>query len=470
MTVEKLEYESLPPALQRKFFSNVERLRLTQTKRSNDFDDQSSLACVPRRLPFYSRWPRAVISPNKNDRRRSQDPLFSNVSGKRDRLDLFQLVYLAVQVDSQSLYSLPPKIQRKFCSKEEQNLLNLLWQLRSAGQVFNAADGALHELDEAQQYRPGSCETHLSDRASVPISQSSTLYFESSDSDSISDTEMDDSLYDSFCRLDEGENLDLSLDEYHTYVADSSYNPSIRRRLSFRRTVSFNPCISSRKSSVTHKAPTTLAKIVSRSSCSRASSIHSQANCVPRTSTSSIDPPAQYYQDPEARFKLRAYLASPQNFDEAIEFGFPALKMTGGKSSKKPPAEHRPQPFSNTFFDDDDDATVIVERHQNRLSTPGLSHLLCDPHSPDFTPPSNRRYPEPLTAEPGGQFNDDREMTLKMTLTRPDLRAAESPPLEDSLTMAGPLLDDSGSQMLGAYMDGQGLVRKVWRRLRRQKV
>ena len=37
-----------------------------------------------------------------------------------------------------------------------------------------------------------------------------------------------------------------------------------------------------------------------------------------------IDPEAKHYQDPEARMKLRLYLASPQKFDEAIEFGFPA--------------------------------------------------------------------------------------------------------------------------------------------------
>ena len=42
-------------------------------------------------------------------------------------------------------------------------------------------------------------------------------------------------------------------------------------------------------------------------------------------STVSIDAAATYYQDPEARMKLRKYLASPQKFDEAVAFGFPSL-------------------------------------------------------------------------------------------------------------------------------------------------
>ncbi|KAK9859677.1 hypothetical protein MYU51_013889 [Penicillium brevicompactum] len=35
-----------------------------------------------------------------------------------------------------------------------------------------------------------------------------------------------------------------------------------------------------------------------------------------KSSTSSIDPPAQYHQDPDARLKLRMYLASTQKFGE----------------------------------------------------------------------------------------------------------------------------------------------------------
>ncbi|KAL4772602.1 hypothetical protein BDW60DRAFT_40519 [Aspergillus nidulans var. acristatus] len=36
-----------------------------------------------------------------------------------------------------------------------------------------------------------------------------------------------------------------------------------------------------------------------------------------------IDTSAQYYRKPEARLKLRIFLASPQKFDEAVEFRIP---------------------------------------------------------------------------------------------------------------------------------------------------
>ena len=50
----------------------------------------------------------------------------------------------------------------------------------------------------------------------------------------------------------------------------------------------------------------------------------------------SIDPAATYYQDPEARKKLRKYLASPQKFDEAVEFGFPSVPARNSTCERDP--------------------------------------------------------------------------------------------------------------------------------------
>ncbi|CAK7568176.1 MAG: hypothetical protein SEPTF4163_006159 [Sporothrix epigloea] len=55
-----------------------------------------------------------------------------------------------------------------------------------------------------------------------------------------------------------------------------------------------------------------------------------------RDSVSTIDPGAAHYQDPEARMKLRMYLASPEKFDEAIKLGFPSTEMFSATSSSRP--------------------------------------------------------------------------------------------------------------------------------------
>ncbi|CAK7268012.1 hypothetical protein SEPCBS57363_002884 [Sporothrix epigloea] len=55
-----------------------------------------------------------------------------------------------------------------------------------------------------------------------------------------------------------------------------------------------------------------------------------------RDSVSTIDPGAAHYQDPEARMKLRLYLASPEKFDEAIKLGFPSTEMFSATSSSGP--------------------------------------------------------------------------------------------------------------------------------------
>ena len=94
-------------------------------------------------------------------------------------------------------------------------------------------------------------------------------------------------------------------------------------------------------------------------------------------SISSIDPSATHYQDPEARLKLRVYLASPQKFDEAIEFGFPSIegvstiadkenrhprKISREKNACRSPLAEKTETFlddDNISLSDDDDASML---------------------------------------------------------------------------------------------------------------
>jgi hypothetical protein len=155
-----------------------------------------------------------------------------------------------------------------------------------------------------------------------------------------------------------------------------------------------------------------------------------------------FDPEATHYQDPEARKKLRMFLASAQKFDEAVEFGFPS---TSGENTPTPrytlpPIATDARNFSrdmHTFLRDD--RVSFLEQDDDEKSDSGESLPDVDsPVTPSSTGMSFRchtRHASPSnfssldsTGLPpmhpmAGRLN--REMTLRMTLTRPDLRADE---------------------------------------------
>ncbi|CAK7264541.1 hypothetical protein SEPCBS119000_001049 [Sporothrix epigloea] len=212
-----------------------------------------------------------------------------------------------------------------------------------------------------------------------------------------------------------------------------------------------------------------------------------------RDSISTIDPGATHYQDPEARMKLRLYLASPEKFDEAIKLGFPSTELlsatnTSGSADSPPigssmvqnrrnstaTATTRPdvteyqrcatrqrnklntsdamQTFlvedENVNAKSDDDDMAKLDSDQASIpdpdspKTPSLTYAVSgidrktSTSSAAFRPyrmsssndaiqspqPSSGLRPfENLINAPG----TSREMTLRMTLTRLDLRAAE---------------------------------------------
>lgn len=177
-------------------------------------------------------------------------------------------------------------------------------------------------------------------------------------------------------------------------------------------------------------------------------------SAAPRASESSIaafDPNAVHYQDPEARMKLRTYLGSAQKFDEAIEFGFPSNR----ESLPPQPADDRdrflaPLTLSHDFqsflndgwlsfldseeeLEDDDEADNDSLPDADSPVTPGDANVAFRQSDEDDLSPrsstdstarpssSNKQQPDPFSRHLSG----GREMTLRMTLTRPDLRANE---------------------------------------------
>ncbi|KAI0165974.1 hypothetical protein GGR57DRAFT_512936 [Xylariaceae sp. FL1272] len=160
----------------------------------------------------------------------------------------------------------------------------------------------------------------------------------------------------------------------------------------------------------------------------------------PHVSRASIDPSAAHYQDPGkkqsfplftyqgARSKLRAYLASPQKFDEALEFGF---------ASREPGSLHPPEelPVADTGcsgISGTDTLKTFLEDGASSLYSVSDSESPRTPHTPDRAPHAIRplhlsgnfaTLPSKLSDGESLEPTASREMTLRMTLTRPDLRS-----------------------------------------------
>lgn len=135
------------------------------------------------------------------------------------------------------------------------------------------------------------------------------------------------------------------------------------------------------------------------------------------------------------------YLASPQKFDEAIEFGFPssAEQEPTIPHYQLPPVAKHSRKFSRdmrtflrdgklSFFEDkasdnqglesDGESIADVESPKTPSSTAGLSFRM---HTRQMSSIDSNGLP---SSQPSpGHVN--REMTLRMTLTRPELRADE---------------------------------------------
>ncbi|KAI3331858.1 hypothetical protein HD806DRAFT_172365 [Xylariaceae sp. AK1471] len=252
-------------------------------------------------------------------------------------------------------------------------------------------------------------------------------------------------LFDSFSWLDESDDLDLrlTLDDYHADLKPSRPTTTTGPPSLFRRRLSATK-LSFGRSSVTSSRPGTKdssfpeqAPIANHSRRkSRALSLITPKHG-PQPFVASIDPTAAHYQDPEARHKLRAYLASPQKFDEALKFGFPSNNTRQAMSPGAMPRKSRS--FSQDLFMASSEKlkTFLADDHSSiyseEFSIPD-SESPRTPHTPEkqqqgikpFHLPSNSTALPSKTCGAYGQCSAaSREMTLRMTLTRPDLRSCQ---------------------------------------------
>lgn len=559
-------------------FSTFERLRLAQ-------DSASSNVTAPltghNRCRFKA--PRRSPLPclNRNTRCRASSNRRFGKPPSSAPIDFY------TQADAQWFMSLPDKVQKKQFTREEQLLL--AGRYEPVIPVADPTDDVYCNLtvipDAADEvfYKFG----HQRNPSLPTLRNSSVSSQSSEDFDFLdSDSDMDESMMDSFRWMDEEEDLDLTLDDYHLHMASTTETPKhSTRRPSFRRDISVTnlpfgrPSIDNglalpkppygRPSIDTGLAASNppcrrpsmdVGLAVSNPPCGRSSmdvglavfdppcgrpsmdaglavlnpllerptvdtisnpptptrrkafniphistqyaKPHSPAKPVspatvtfppkPLTPTHASQTPrhiietsARHYQDPEARLKLRVYLASPQKFDEALEFGFPSLlqaKEIHIAPGRPALVKHHPTPPLTWFREDQKPSAVDVNSVSDTASPPGTPRTPAfrDPHalspqktSTDVDPPPPP--PKPPAKPYAHVLSGTREMTLRMTLTRPDLRKDDDDP--DSIY--GDVHDDAFvlGQLPGLGVSGdiwdslpmrEGVVKKLWQKVSRR--
>ncbi|KAI9681134.1 MAG: hypothetical protein M1817_002416 [Caeruleum heppii] len=393
-----------------------------------------------------------------------------------------------VQADAQWFLSLPDKIRKKQFTLEEQALFG-----RSCDHVIlDAADEAIYKSDRPRTASPMTS----GESASTPPS------LEDGDEPRERDlSNMDQSTDDAFRWVEEDDELEpqLTFDDYHSHIAGESALAALSMIRHSKRPHTDRP-LTSYAFGGEFYLPTKDLSLATGTPSDRLLQVSRKSSPIvgrtPKTTPAVGTSEATHYQDPTARMKLRVYLASPQKFDEAVEFGFPSMENVSKDAApqQEPDLEadevglHKPQ----TFFDDDDEISLSEDVDQASATDTDLPPTPTDVETP-FRSPHRLPCLKPGTAEyadtaklflrygHGDSYAQasagQREMTLRMTLTRPDLRADEKalygwqekgqddplaleelPPLTEDVSGHGPF---GGADGWGPAPKDQGLVKKL---------
>jgi hypothetical protein len=391
--------------------------------------------------------------------------------------------HLALQAGAEWFWSLPSKIQQTHFSREEQ----VLFAGFRDSTILDAADEPLRRLRQQLDRRSDELSLPPASRGRGRI-EMQPYTFESTSMDTT--VNMNDGLFSGFRWDDDKDELDLSLDDYHAAIADTvdsglssgKWKPSFRRNLSVA-SIQFHRSPSSFRKPSFSGRPTS-AQISISPSHSRRGSTFLGPRHRPHASLSSIDPSAKHYRDPEARLQLRVYLASPQKFDEALEFGFPSIEQTEKPLHPRPVTSPRlTEDTDRNFFKDDsetlrDDGTC--PKDEASVADSDSPHTPQDPAFQHFSPSDADSGEKPASTRPlisrkmseshTHAYAARREMTLHMTLTRPDLRTTDGaviPAVDEPLHITA--LPSPGEQqsIWDTLPAESSIVKRFWRRIRK---
>ncbi|KAL2153997.1 hypothetical protein VTH82DRAFT_2673 [Thermothelomyces myriococcoides] len=441
------EFEALPLAIQRKYFSTLERLRFAQDACliegiSQHYDEISN---------FKRRNPRRDHGPSEDGDDRSRSGSVTELHSSAS--------------DSPPLCTgLREETHEEKPCREDKARPTIRHR---ASVILDAADEAVYRFNKQTNRRSPSTTV---DPLTPPLSPSRhSMDSQGSSRRNIepsTDEHVPQSFFESFRWLEEEEDLDLRLflDDYHANLRDGT--PTTKQRPSFRRRISISKIPFGRRNSISSADAVAKEVMAPKSPPVRSSGSDGPSHARRKSralsfiapkhesqpSVGAIDPSAAHYQDPEARLKLRVYLASPQKFDEAVEFGFPSTDVLSATSPLNAdsadlsgqPKHHRvtDAPLEKQTFladQDEDDDIDNVSLYSDHASE-------ADPDSPKTPEPFEHRATGPRHTRfasstllsgrdigrktPEGAFYaqapaTSREMTLRMTLTRPDLRSHE---------------------------------------------
>ncbi|KAL6703165.1 hypothetical protein ACN47E_010158 [Coniothyrium glycines] len=422
LPLHQADFDALPDSVQRKYFSSLERLQIHH--RSSSTDDPPSSGRSSRAsssTPFH---PSRSLPSGHRRIKSDKPPLLHDVS----------------QAQADFFHSLPEKVRRQHFSNQEQ----LLLQARCGHTVLPAQQSlerAQQRFDDFRFDFPDTPPSSPPERGRSRRRSSSVSSITSPGRASFTLPIEKEKAKDS---ISTPANPWLRLNMISTPMFTTKEVPkrTMRRAMSMTSTSVPLPHGSLADGSLLlglNTGPRPAHQRAYSSSVSGRRSSH-----IPELPA--FDPEAAHYQDPEARKKLRMYLASPQKFDEAIEFGFPssAGSHVVAPHYQLPHIRNHSRKFSRdmhtflregklSFFDDggnenqglDSDSDSVAE--MDSPTTPSSIAQSFRFHARQvsrraFSLDSSNTSPGPRAH---GQVQMNREMTLRMTLTRPDLRAEE---------------------------------------------
>ncbi|KAL5373714.1 hypothetical protein PMIN02_012389 [Paraphaeosphaeria minitans] len=471
------EFESLPEPLRRKYFSSLERLRIAEEHALHE--QQGEHQHHQHQHPHHHQHQHHPfqVSPSRSRSTAIHRSILPLGSSRRRlaRAERLKHDHYVAQADASFFLSLPPKVQRSAFSREEQTILVGRCELSpsSTGSPLPPARRThLHHDEEwrLSDFHFGFNNDGSDDHALALALASDHNHDHDHDHDNDNDHDHDhDHDHDaaalhrgrSFRRRSNVSSADISPTRGSPYGPVQELDADTESSLLYLDTMS---PVASRPSRASFGRTLSLTNIPLRSSISSAPLVpeplsargtapwhqraHSQSLSGRRSSHTPqapvFDPEATHYRDAETRKKLQ-FLASPQKFDEAVEFGFPS---TSGDDTmppryQLPPISTDARNFSRdmqsflkddrmSFLDDHDeeenkglesDAESVADFESPITpSSVGLSFRYHRKHSSNFSSSIDSNGVA-LIHPATGRLN--REMTLRMTLTRPDLRADE---------------------------------------------
>ncbi|KAM0446656.1 hypothetical protein ACHAO4_009328 [Trichoderma viride] len=400
------EFEALPPTIQRKYFSTLERLRFAHTTCCAGHSDHS-LGDYHSASSLASEEDITLASDHHHRHRPNSARLYPNQADH---------IYGRL-VDSGDRQSRTSHSNHKSI-------------------ILDATDEAFVKKRQSQFPRSSNYLDEL--YAPAPYSTMSGSLGDGFTKSSAVESGVD-SITESFRWLEESEDLDLRL------CLDNENQPSPKqgkkKRVPFPRHLSISK-LSFGRPSVQLSRPGTRGGAMASPALSeqfvlssmpsptghfrrrsRAMSLISPNKGQISDDSTLVDQAPSHYQDPEARMKLRVYLASPHKFDEAVEFGFPSYDMQGGETSHiRSFSRQGSSDRMHNLNSDDVESLISDPASPTDMASPRTPMSMDHPsveHSPHI--PHEGTWPANYAQAPASS----REMTLRMTLTRPDLRADE---------------------------------------------